>query len=93
MPIMRTGAGGERWGRLLLVVLLLLPLPAALDLYGDAAESDENRLRVAAGVLSDSEWALSAPTSVRLAAWPDPHDPVIAGWICLTPSDRAPPRA
>ena len=46
---MRTGPGWERWGRLLLVVLLVLPLPAALDLYDAAAENDENRLRVAAG--------------------------------------------
>lgn len=89
---MRTGPGWERWGRLLLVVLLVLPLPAALDLYDAAAENDENRLRVAAGVLPDSAWALPAATSARPAGWPDPRDPVIAGWICLTPSDRAPPR-
>lgn len=90
---MPTGPGWERWGRVLLVVLLVLPLPVALDLYGDAAEDDENRLRVAAGVLPDSAWALPAPTSARPAGWPDPRDPVVAGWICHTPSDRAPPRA
>lgn len=90
---MPTRSGGERWCRLLLIVLLVLPLPAALDLYADAAESDENRLRVAAGVLSTSVWSLPAPTLARRAGWPDSRDPVIAGWICLTPTDRAPPRA
>jgi hypothetical protein len=93
MRIMPMGTGWERWGRLLLVVLLVLSLSEAVDLYGDAAESDENRLRVAAGVLPDSAWTLPAPTSARPAGWPDPRDPVIAGWICRTPSDRAPPRA
>lgn len=90
---MLMGPGGARLGRLLMVVLLVLPIPAALDLYGDAGESDENRLRVAAGVLSDSAWALPAPPSTRPTGWPDPRDPVITGWICLTPPDRAPPRA
>ena len=90
---MPMGPGGARWCRLLLIVLLVLPLPAALDLYADAAESDEDRLRLATGALSDSAWALPVPTSARRAGWPDPRDPVIAGWICLTPTDRAPPRA
>lgn len=81
------------WCRLLLIVLLVLPLPAALDLYADAAESDEDRLRVAAGVLSDSAWSLPAPTATRRASGPDLRDPVIAGRVWLTPTDRAPPRA
>ena len=90
MPTVR---GWERWGRLLLIVLLVLPLPAALDLYADADDSDEDRLRLAAGALSDPAWVLPVRTSARRAGWPDPRDPVIAGWICLTPTDRAPPRA
>jgi hypothetical protein len=93
---MPMGPGGERWCRLLLLVLLVLlvlPLPAALDLYADDAERDENRLRIAAGVLPDSAWTLPAPVFVRRAGGPDSRDPVIVGWICLTPPDRAPPRA
>jgi len=91
---MRMGPGGEWWCRLLLVALLLvLPLPAALDLYPDDAERDENRFRIAAGVLSDPAWALPAPAPAWRAGGPDSRDPVVVGWICLTPTDRAPPRA
>lgn len=98
---MLMGPGGERWCRLLLIALLVLPLLAALGVYADdgwlavfgPTESDENRLRIAAGVLSDSASTLPAPTSARRAGWPDPRDPVIAGRTCLTPPDRAPPRA
>jgi hypothetical protein len=98
---MPTEPSGSRWCRVLLIVLLVLPIPAALGMYGDdgcmaasdPAESDEGRLRVAAGVLSDSAWTQPAPPSVGRAGWPDPLDLVVAGWTCLTPTDRAPPRA
>jgi hypothetical protein len=98
---MPMGPGGQWWCRLLLIALLVLPIPAAIGMYADdgwmavsdPAESDESRLRIAAGVLPDSVWILPAPTSVRRAVPPDPHDPVVAGWTCLTPTDRAPPRA
>jgi hypothetical protein len=99
---MPMGPGGARWCRLLLIVLLVLPVPAAaIGMYADdgwmafsdPAERDENRLRIAAGVLPDSAWILPAPRSARRAGWPDPRDPVIAGCTCLTPTDRAPPRA
>ena len=97
---MAMGPGAERWGRLLLIVLLVLPLFAAIGLcaddgwtaVADPAESDENRLRLAAGVLSDPTWILPAPPSPRRAVSPDPHDPVVVGWTSLTPTDRAPPR-
>ena len=96
MP-MRPGA--DRWCRLLVIALLVLPIPAAIGLYADDgwmavsdAESDENRLRLAAGALSDPAWIPPAPMSVRRAVRPDPRDPVVAGWTCLTPTDRAPPR-
>jgi hypothetical protein len=98
---MPMGPGGARWCRLLLIVLLVLPVPAAIGMYADdgwmavsdPAESDETRLRIAAGVLPDSAWIPPAPTSVRRAGRPDPRDPVVAGCTCLTPTDRAPPRA
>jgi hypothetical protein len=89
------------WCRLLLVVLLVLPMPAAIGLYADdggivvsdPAESDESRLRLAAGALCDSAWAPPAPTSAERAGRPDPLDLLVAGRTCLTPTDRAPPRA
>jgi hypothetical protein len=98
---MPMGPGGERWCRLLLIVLLVLPVPVAIGLSADdgwmavfdPAESDENRLRIAAGVLSDSAWILPAPTSARRAVPLAPHAPIVAGWTSLTPPDRAPPRA
>ena len=98
---MRMGPGGQRWCRLLLIALLVLPIPAAIGLYvddgwmapDDPTENDENRLRIAAGVLSDPTWILPAPPSPRRAVPPDPHDPVVVGWTSLTPTDRAPPRA
>ena len=99
MPMV--GPCGARWCRLLLIVLLVLPIPAAIDLYADdgwmavsdPAESDESRLRLAAGALCGSAWTLPAPTSAERAGWPDPLDLVVTGWTCLTPTDRAPPRA
>ena len=98
---MLMGPGGERWCRLLLIALLVLPIPGALGLYvddgvvavSDSAETDENRLRIAAGVLSDPAWILPVSPSPRWVVSPDRHDPVVAGWTSLTPTDRAPPRA
>jgi hypothetical protein len=98
---MPMGARGARWCRLLLIALLLLPIPAAIDMYADGgwmavsdpAESDENRLRIAAGVLSDSAWILPAPAPAWRALPPDPDAPAVARWTSVTPTDRAPPRA
>jgi hypothetical protein len=98
---MPMGPSGSRWWRLLLIVLLVLPIPAALGMYdadgwmasSDPAESDESCLRVAAAALSDSAWTQPAPPPAGRACWPDPLDVVVAGWTCLTPTDRAPPRA
>ncbi|HJR03065.1 MAG TPA: hypothetical protein VKA83_15630 [Methylomirabilota bacterium] len=98
---MPMGPSGSRWCRLLLIVLLVLPIPAALGMYdadgwmaaSDPAESDESWLRVAAAALSDSAWTQPAPPPAGRACWPDPLDVVVAGWTCLTPTDRAPPRA
>lgn len=98
---MPMGPRGERSCRLLFIALLVLPLLAALGMcdgdgwlvVSDPAESDEDRLRIAAGVLSDFAWTLPAPTPARRAGRPDPRDPVVAGCTCLTPTDRAPPRA
>jgi hypothetical protein len=100
MLTMPTGAGVERWCRLLLIVLLALPIPAAIGLYADdgsmvvsdPAESDERWLRLAAGAPSDAAWILPSPLAVRRAVRPDPRDLVVAGRTCLTPTDRAPPR-
>ena len=88
MLTMPMGPGAERWCRLLLIVLLVLPMLAVVD----PAEGDENRLRVAAGVLSDAAWVLPAPFSVWRTIRSDPRAPVVSGWTCLTPADRAPPR-
>jgi hypothetical protein len=101
MPSMPMGPVADRWCRLLLVALLVLPIPAALGPYADEGgvvvsdptESDQDRLRLAAGTLVDSAWILSAPMSVRLAGGSDARDPVVAGWACRIPADRAPPRA
>jgi hypothetical protein len=101
MQSMPMGPDGERWCRLLLVALLVLPGAAVIGMYvddggmavADLAESDESRLRIAAGVLCDCAWILPAPSSARHAGWLDARDPVIADWTCLTPPDRAPPRA
>jgi hypothetical protein len=98
---MPMGPGLERWCRVLLIALLLLPVSAVIDMYADdgwmavsdPAESDENRLRLAAGALADAAWILPSPMSVRRAVQPDLHDPVVTGRTCLTPADRAPPRA
>jgi hypothetical protein len=100
MLTMPMGPGVERWCRLLLIVLLVLPVSAVIGLYADdgctaaadPAESDENRLRLAAGVLSDAAWVLPAPFSVWRTVRSDPRPPVVSGWTCLTPADRAPPR-
>jgi hypothetical protein len=101
MRVMPRGPGGGRWCRLLLIVLLVLPVSAALGVYADdgwigvsdPTESDENRLRFVAGVSSDSAWIPPAPLSVWRAGRPDSRDPIVAGWTCLTPTDRAPPLA
>jgi len=98
---MPMGPGADRWCRLLLVALLVLPIPAALGPYADGgwmvvsdpAESDEDRLSPAAGTLADSAGILPAPRAVWLAGGPDARDPVVTGWTCRTPTDRAPPRA
>jgi hypothetical protein len=98
---MRMRPGAERWCRLLLVVLLALPIPATLDTAADhgwmagsdPAESDEDRLRLAAGAPSGSAWTLPAPTPARPASRQDSRAPVVARWTGLTPTDRAPPRA
>ena len=98
---MPRGPGGGRWCRLLLIVLLVLPVSAALGVYADdgwiglsdPAESDESRLRLVAGVLSDSAWAPSPPPAVRRVGGPDLRDPIVAACVCLTRTDRAPPRA
>jgi len=97
---MLRGLGGERWFRLLLIALLVLPILAASGVdaddgwmaVSDPAESDESRLRIAAGVRSDSAWSMPAPVSVRRAVASEPDTPVVAGWTRLTPPDRAPPR-
>jgi hypothetical protein len=101
MRSMPMGPGGERWCRLLLIALLVLPIPAAIGMCADDGwmavsdpdDPDENRLRLAAGALADAAWLLPSPMSVRRAVQPDLRDPVVAGRICLTPADRAPPRA
>ena len=98
---MPMGPGGARWCRLLLIVLLVLPIPAAIGMYADDGwmaladpdESDENRLRIAAGVPSGSAWILPAPTPARRAVPSDSDAPAVARWTSLTPTDRAPPRA
>ena len=98
---MPRGPGGGRWCRLVLIVLLVLPVSAALGVYADdawiglsdPAQSDETRLRLVAGVLSDSAWAPPTPTAVRRVGRSDLRDPFVAARICLTPTDRAPPRA
>jgi hypothetical protein len=98
---MPMGPGGERWFRLLLIVLLVLPSLAATGMcaddgwmaVSDPAESDENRLRLAAGALADAALILPSSVSVRRAVQLDLRDPVVAGRTCLTPADRAPPRA
>jgi len=100
MLTMPMGPGAERWCRLLLIVLLVLPMSATIGLcaddgwtaVADPAESDENRLRLAAGVLSDAAWVLPVPFSVWRTVRSDPRAPVVSGWTCLTPADRAPPR-
>src|SRR3981189_1588099 len=100
MLAMAMGPGAERWGRLPLIVLLVLPMFAAIGLcaddgwtaVADPAESDETRLRLAAGVLSDAAWLLPVPFSVWRTVRSDPRAPVVSGWTCLTPADRAPPR-
>lgn len=98
MP-MRPGA--DRWCRLLLVALLVLSIPAALAPYADGGwmlvadpvESDEDRLDLAAGTLADSAGILPAPRLLWLAGGSDARAPVVTGWTCRTPTDRAPPRA
>ena len=98
---MPMGPGADRWCRLLLVAVLVLSIPAALAPYADGgwmvvadpAESDKDRLGLAAGPLADSAWIRPAPRSVWLAGGPDTRDPVVSGWTCRTPTDRAPPRA
>ena len=98
---MPTGPSGVRWCRLLLIVLLVLPTPAAVGMYADdgwmavsdPAEGDENRFRVAAGALCDAGWTLPAPPSAGRAGRPAPLDLIVVGRTCLTPTDRAPPRA
>ncbi len=83
ITVMPMGPGGARWCRLLLIVLLLLPIPAAIDVYADDGwmavadpdGSDEYRLRIAAGVPSDSAWILPAPTPAGRAVLPDRRDP------------------
>jgi hypothetical protein len=98
---MPMGPGGARWCRLLLIALLLLPGFAVIGEYADdgwmavsdPADSDEDRLRIAAGALADAAWILPSPMSVRRALQPDLRDPVVAGRTRLTPADRAPPRA
>ena len=98
---MPMGPGGARWCRLLLIVLLVLPIPAAIGMYADdgwmavsdPAESDESRLRLAAGALPDPRGSCPRPCPFGRAVQPDLRDPVVAGRTCLTPADRAPPRA
>jgi len=98
---MPRGLGGARWCRLLLIVLLVLPVSAALGVYAadagiglsDPAQSDETRLRLVVGVLFDFAWAPPAPTAVRRVGRADLREPIVTAWICLTPTDRAPPRA
>ncbi len=98
---MPMGPRGARWCRLLLIVLLVLPIPAAIGMYDDGgwiagsdpAESDESRFRVAAGALCDSASVLPAPTSVGRGSSPAPLDLIVVGRTRLTPADRAPPRA
>jgi hypothetical protein len=100
MRVMPRGLGGARWCRLLLIVLLVLPVSAPLGVYADDGwigisdpdQSDESRLRLFATVPSDSTWVPPAPMAVRRAGRPVPGELVIAGWTCLTPTDRAPPR-
>ena len=97
---MPTGPDGGRWCRLLLIVLLVLPVSAALGVYADDGwigisdpdQDDESWLRLVAGVPSDSARVPPTPTSVRRAGRPVPGELVVAGWTCLTPTDRAPPR-
>ena len=98
---MPMGSGVNWWCRLLLIAFLVLPVPAVVGMYADdggvtiadPGETDENRLRLAAGALFDPARLLPAPTAVRRAIVPDARDPVVAGWTSLTPTDRAPPRA
>ena len=97
---MPMGWGADRWCGLLLIAVLALLLPAAIVIdadggwmaVGDPAESDDDRLRLAAGTLSGPAWILPAPRSVRRMGGPDTVDPVVAGWTCRTPTGRAPPR-
>jgi len=98
---MPMGPGGAWWCRLLLIALLLLPGFAVIGEYADdgwmavsdPADGDEDRLRIAAGAPAAAAWILPSPMSVRQAVRPDLGDPVVAGLTCLTPADRAPPRA
>jgi hypothetical protein len=103
MRAMPMGPGVDRWGRLLLIALLVLLLPGAIGIDADdgwiatsdpadPADADDDRLHLAAGARSDPAWLLPAPVSVGRMARPDDRDPVVAGRTCLPPPDRAPPR-
>ena len=97
---MPMGPGADRWCRLLLIALFALLLAAVIGtavddgwmVVYDPAESDDDRIRLAAGSLSGPAWTLPAPRSVRRMGGADARDPVVAGWTCRTPTDRAPPR-
>lgn len=97
---MSMGPGADRWCRLLLIALFALVLPAAIGIAVDdgwtavyePAESDDERFHLSAGTLSGPGWILPAPRTVPRMGGPGARDPIVTGWSCRTPTDRAPPR-
>jgi hypothetical protein len=99
MRTMPRRPGADRSGWLVPLALFALLLPTALGIAVDDGVTalgdpfdDDDRLRVAAAVLSGPAWILPAPVAVRRADRSDARDPVVASWTSRTPTDRAPPR-
>ena len=96
---MRSRVGAARSRRVALIALIVLLVPLAVDVVSDdvwvaALELDADPGRGHSGEEAvDARVDLIAPRPSQRLRLFVADDPALVGWIAVTPTDRAPPRA
>jgi len=96
---MRSRVGAARWSRVALITLLALLVPLAVDVVSDDVWAAALELDADPGAGHSGDEVvgvrvdLIAPRPSQRLRLRVADDPALIGWIAITPTDRAPPRA